>query len=59
MKEALLSWLHPEENAEESTPAAKPVEEAPKATPAAKPASYALNAKKNTSIDEEFDELFK
>jgi hypothetical protein len=51
--------LHPEENAEESTPAAKPVEEAPKATPAAKPASYALNAKKNTSIDEEFDELFK
>ena len=59
MKEALLSWLHPEESTEEATPAAKPVEEAPKATPPAKPASYALNAKKNTSIDAEFDELFK
>lgn len=55
MKEALLSWLHPEEAAEE-TPA--PAATAPVA-PANKPASFTLNAKPKASIDDEFDELFK
>ena len=53
MKNALLEFLNPEEQADEPTPV---VEEAP--APAAKPASFALSTKKTTSIDEEFDELF-
>lgn len=56
MKESLLSWLNPEESADEATPAA-PVAEAPK--PAVQPASFTLNTKPKASIDEEFDELFK
>lgn len=49
MKEALLSWLNPEEQTEE--PAAPPAEEA-KA-----PAAFSLSSPKK-SIDDEFDELF-
>jgi hypothetical protein len=54
MKESLLSWLNPEDTAEEAAPAAT---EAPK--PAASPASFTLNTKPKASIDDEFDELFK
>ena len=53
MKNSLLEFLNPEEQADEATPA---VEEAP--APAAKPAAFALSTKKAPSIDEEFDELF-
>lgn len=65
MKEALLSWLHPEAAADEpTTPAAPTVNSAEYATtstpaPAAKPASFALNAKPKANIDDEFEELFK
>ena len=56
MKESLLSWLNPEESADEPTPAAPKQEEAP----AAKPAIFALNTPKaKPNIDEEFDELFR
>lgn len=62
MKESLLSWLHPEEQAE-ATPApaaaAPTTEEAPKSNLATKPSSFALNAKPKANIDDEFDELFK
>lgn len=57
MKDALLSWLHPEEAAEE--PAKEAAVEAPAPAPSTKPASFALSAKPKASIDEEFDELFK
>ena len=67
MKESLLSWLHPEEQAETTAPApaAAPTvtsteyaaTEAP--APATKPASFALNAKPKANIDDEFNELFK
>lgn len=50
MKEALLGWLNPEEQADEPTPAAPPVEE--KA-----PAAFSLSTPKK-SIDDEFDDLF-
>ena len=54
MKEALLTWLNPEENSEEPTTPKQ--EEAP----AAKPASFALSTPKaKPSIDQEFDDLFK
>ena len=64
MKESLLSWLHPEEQAEAATPAAPTVNSNEYATtntpaPAAKPASFALNTKPKASIDDEFNELFK
>jgi hypothetical protein len=49
MKESLLAWLNPEEQADEPAPA--PAEEA-KA-----PAAFSLSAPKK-SIDDEFDELF-
>lgn len=52
MKESLLSWLNPEETAEEAAPAAEE-------KPATKPASFALNTKPKASIDDEFAELFK
>jgi hypothetical protein len=64
MKESLLSWLHPEETAEETT---EPVIEAVpindiraevEAKQAAHPASFALSTKKKTNIDDDFDELF-
>lgn len=55
MKEALLSWLNPEdaEGDVTPTPAAEPIK------PAAQPASFTLNAKPKANIDDEFDELFK
>lgn len=53
MKNSLLEFLNPEEQADDATPV---VEEAP--APAVKPAAFALSTKKATSIDEEFDELF-
>lgn len=53
MKNSLLEFLNPEDQADEVAPA---VQEAP--APAAKPAAFALSTKKATSIDEEFDELF-
>lgn len=56
MKEALLSWLNPEEEAEEA-----PAEvSAPKQeeVPASKPTTFSLNTKPKPSIDDEFDELF-
>jgi len=65
MKESLLSWLHPEEQAEAPTvPAAPTVNSAEYAAteapaPATKPASFALNAKPKANIDDEFNELFK
>ena len=64
MKESLLSWLHPEEQAEATTPAAPTVNSTEYAAtnapaPAAKPASFALNAKPKANIDDEFNELFK
>ena len=57
MKQALLSWLNPEDTTEEvaTTPEPPKQEEAP----AAKPASFSLNNKPKTNIDDEFDELFK
>lgn len=58
MKEALLAWLEPEESAEGPTEEAAPAP-APAPAPAAKPASFSLSTKKPTSIDEEFDEIFK
>jgi len=54
MKESLLSWLNPEDAAEEAAPTAT---ETPK--PTASPASFTLNTKPKASIDDEFDELFK
>jgi hypothetical protein len=54
MKESLLSWLNPEDAAEEAAPAATEA-----AKPAASPASFTLNTKPKASIDDEFDELFK
>jgi hypothetical protein len=57
MKDSLLSWLNPEESADEPAPAAAPKKEA---APAPKPASLSLNTPKaKPSIDEEFDDLFK
>ena len=56
MKEALLSWLHPEAATDEPTPAAAPAAPAVEAT---KPASFALNTKPKANIDDEFEELFK
>lgn len=50
MKESLLSWLNPEEQADEPTPAAPVAEE--KA-----PAAFSLSTPKK-SIDDEFDDLF-
>ena len=60
MKESLLSWLHPEEQAEAAAPAVAPAaEEAPKSNLATKASSFALNTKPKANIDDEFDELFK
>jgi len=56
MKEALLSWLHPEAATDEPAPAAAPAAPAVEAT---KPASFALNTKPKANIDDEFEELFK
>ena len=54
MKDALLSWLHPEDTNDTPT---TPTIEAP--APISKPASFSLNAKPKVDIDTEFDELFK
>ena len=55
MKTSLLEWLNPEEATEE----AAPVPAVPAVADQATVPSYSLNTKKATSIDEEFDELFK
>lgn len=51
MKESLLSWLNPEEQAEEPAPA-------PSVAEAPAPQSFALNTPAKKTIDDEFDELF-
>lgn len=55
MKEALLSWLTPEDGSDEPTPVAAPKQQA---APAQKPASFSLSTPSKAPIDDEFDALF-
>lgn len=54
MKEALLQWLNPSEEAEATT--AAPVKESTPEVVSAGPGKYSIAAKKN--VDDEFDKLF-